>query len=178
VIKSRKKHRRPNGNSLAEMPAALYLLFVGIFIPLLALAVFSYRISLVFFAVRDAACQAAKSQTFTAAQAAASSSWAHDISGWNGISGTENLVIVIHSIADGGNSGTSDGAETISSTALPQNSVNTATKVYFYRTICTCTMQPWFGGKWIGLKIPGLTAPYTSTMNYQEVVESTAGLSS
>ncbi len=164
---------------MAELPAVLYLLFIGLVIPMVAMAVFSYRVSLAFFAARNAASQAARSPTFTAAQTAATTAWNTDTAAWNGITPvTENLYIVTHQIADAGAGGTTDGSESVSSTKLAQGTVNVAQNVYFYRTVCVATIAPWFSGKWFGLKIPILTAPYSLTMNYEEVVENTAGLTS
>jgi hypothetical protein len=178
VINSR-KNRRSKGASMAELPAVLYLLFIGLVIPLLALAAFSYRISLAYFAVRNAASQAARSPTFTAATAAATSAWNTDTAAWNGISPvTENLYIVTHQIADAGSGGSTDGTESVSSTKLAQGTVNVAQNVYFYRTVCTVTIAPWFGGNILGMSLPVVNAPYTMTMNYEEVVENTAGLTS
>ncbi len=164
---------------MAELPAVLYLLFIGLCIPLIAGAVFSYRVSMAYFAARDAATQASRSATFTAAQTAATTAWNKDTAAWNGISAvSENLYIVTHTIQDAGSNGQSDGTESVTSTKLAQGTVNVAANVYFYRTVCVVTIQPWFGGSWFGMAIPCVTAPYNLSLHYEEVVENTAGLTS
>jgi hypothetical protein len=180
IVMNSRKNRRSKGASMAELPAVLYLLFIGLIVPMVAMAVFSYRVSLAYFAARNAASQAARAATFTAATAAATTAWTTDTGAWNGISPvTENLYIVTHQIIDAGSSGSgTDGTETVSSTKLTQGTVNVAQNVYFYRTVCVVTIAPWFSGKWFGLKIPMITAPYNLMLNYQEVVENTAGLTS
>lgn len=179
-MKSLRKRRRSNGASLAELPAALYLLFIGLFIPFLAMVVMTYRVGLVYFAVRDAASQAAISQTFTLAKAASAAALAKDSAAFSGISivGPQQFYIVIHQITDGTTNGQTDGTETTSTTKLTAGTVDTSTYVYFYRTVVNVSVAPWFGAQWMGIQLPGLTAPYTTTMHYEEVVESTAGLTS
>ena len=158
---------------MAEVPAAMYVIFFGMLIPLIALATFGYRVSAIYFAVRDTCYKAGKSSTFSTAPDDAidnaATAWANDTAAWNGISGTQQIFIVSQPIAG--------GAETVYSQKLP-SPPNTQTNMYFIRLIANCQIQPFFpsGGGWMGLNIPGLTATYPLVMNYQYYVENTAGL--
>lgn len=165
-----RQSRRESGSMLSEMPAAMYIVFVGLLIPLIGLITLSYRYTMLYFAARDACYQAAKSATFTLAQTNAATRWGTDIAAWTGTTGTETLYIVIQPI--GG------GAETTSTTKLPASPApNAQNFVYFIRLVGTCDIQPLFkGASWEGLSIPGLTAVVPVTLKYQTYCENPSGL--
>src|SRR5271155_4426034 len=98
-----RKTRKSRGYSLAEMPAGLMLLFIGIAFPMIILASIAYRSFLVFFATRDCCMKAAKQSTFTNAQATATAVFNTDMAAWNGISGTEQTNIVTKPLGGGAN---------------------------------------------------------------------------
>src|SRR5262249_43155469 len=56
--------RRETGANLAEFPVAIWLLFVGLFFPLLMLAVVTFRANFLNLVAKEAAHAAAKAQTF------------------------------------------------------------------------------------------------------------------
>ncbi len=167
----KRKNRSKNGTILAEFPATMYLIFIGLFIPMMALAMIGYRVSMVYFAVRDACYQAAKSPTFTLAQTNAAATWAKDKAAFTGIdaTSTEIIYIITQPIIGGPENKTSSK---LPLTPAPDPSVN----AYFIRLIAQTSVEPFFSGRWEGMKVPGLTAPIPVTMVYQCYVENTAGL--
>jgi len=146
----------------------MYLVFFGLLIPTVGIGTIGYRISLIYFAVRDACYKAAISPTFTQAQTNAATAWTKDTQAWNGVAGTESIAIITRVIAT--------GAETKSTTKLAANSVNTQTNMYFIRLTGACQIQPFFSGTFRGMSIPGFTSAYPVNITYQCYVENTAGL--
>ncbi len=130
----------------------------------------AYRALLLHNATRDCCNQACKAANYTTAQTVASAQFNKDISPFSGISGTEQLVILIKPLAG--------GTATISTTKLSPNSVNPSSYVYFYKSIVTGQIAPltWFTSGWMGLNIPGLTGPYSITITSESYVENPNGL--
>jgi hypothetical protein len=156
----------------------MYVIFFILLLPLIALVSIGYRVSFLYFAVRDACYQAAKATTFSGstglnAQTAASTAWTKDTAttAWSGLSGTEVIYIVTQPIAG--------GAESVTSTHLPTTpQPSTSTNVYSIRLIATCSIQPMFpaANGWQGISIPGFTQAMPITLKYQCFVENASGL--
>jgi len=150
----------------------MMLIFLGFCFPLIGMMMFSYRASLLYFCLRDAAYQASTSPTFSLAQTNANNTWKTDTASWTGISpvGNPTLTIII--------TATPAGTTTTSSTKLA--AVNTTTNIYFMQTTGTATIQPLLGSGWkvlfMSSGIPGLNAPYTLQMTQQVYVENPNGL--
>ena len=157
----------------------MYLIFVGLVIPLIGLATFAYRVSLCYFAARDACYKASVSSSFgtitsvpPGAVANAASAWNTDVAAWHYISGSETIVIVRHPV--------SGAAETIYTTHLPAPPApppNLQTDMYFIRLTAACTIDPLIPvGKWQGMVMPGLTSPFPLTLKYQTYLENPFGM--
>jgi hypothetical protein len=167
----KRTNRRKNGSVIAEFPATLYLIFVGLLVPMMGLGMIGYRISMIYFAVRDACYQAAKSPTFSLAQTNAATAWTKDKAAWTGIdpTSTEIIYIITQPLPT--------GTEKKTASKLPVSPPpDPAANAYFIRLIAQTSVEPFFYGKWEGLKVPGLTAPVPLQMTYQCYVENTAGL--
>lgn len=163
-----KSKRNCRGSVLAEMPATMYLIFIGLLIPMIGLVTFGYRAALINFSVKDACYKASKSSTFTNAKANMNAAWTADSKLWSGVSGTPTLMSVKHPL--------NGGPETTSVSPLAKGTVDKTNNIYFYRLNATCVIQPIFGGSWLGMKVVGLNVPYTCNMTYQNYCESPDGL--
>lgn len=161
--------RNRKGTAIAEMPASLYLIFIGLLIPFIGLVTFGVRGALIYFSVRDTCYHAAKASTFTNAKAIAATTWANDLKLWGGSTGTQTTYVVVHQL-----SGT-DPPPSVS--PLPASPAPDPTKAnYFIRVVANCSIQPLFGGSWQGMQVPGLTVPYNLQMNYEYYAENPSGL--
>ncbi|HEY9786733.1 MAG TPA: hypothetical protein V6D17_15125 [Candidatus Obscuribacterales bacterium] len=166
----RKKANRRRGYQLAEVPAGLILLILGIFIPLLIISSITYRVSLLWFATRDSCLKAAKAPTFTEANNRAQTNFNRNIAGFPGISGTATIQIMIKPL--------SGGPPTFSSTALPASSIDTNNNIYFIRETANGTLNPLVQmSSYFGKSIPGLTGPFNVQTRFEALVESPNGLS-
>lgn len=135
---------------------------------MIGLVTFGYRAALMNFCVKDACYKAAKSTNFTNAKANMNTAWTANQKLWSGVSGVATLVSVKHPL---------DGKpETTSISPLSPGTVDKTANIYFYRLNATCVIQPFFGGNWMGMKLVGLNAPYTTNMTYQYFCENPDGL--
>ena len=161
-IKPKKRNRR--GNVIAEMPVVIYLLIVGLLIPCIALATYGYRAVMVYMCVRDSAYQASKSTSFTNAQANALKTWTTDSQAWTGVTGTIQTFIV----TEPGNN----------AQLTKLGAAYDPAKTYMIRVAANCTLIPLWGsnGTWLGMSIPGFTAPLPITLNYSYYAENPQGL--
>jgi len=166
------RSRKNRGASIVETPGVIMLIFLGFAFPLIGMMVFSYRASLLYFCLRDAAYQAATSSTFTLAQTNANAAWNRDTASWTGITPSGNPVLTIIITANPA------GTTTTSSAKLA--SVDTANNIYFMQTVASATIQPLLGTGWkllfMANSIPGLNAPYTMKMTQQVYIENANGL--
>jgi hypothetical protein len=161
--------RNTKGSLLAEYPAVLWMLFIGIAIPMILIASCGYRALLFYFAVRDSCYKAAKAPSFSQAQTSATTTFNTEVAAWNGISGTESIFIVTKPL--------NGNPPTISNTKLPANTVNTNLNIYFIREIGNGSIQPLVsGGTYMGMTIPGLTGPFPLQIKYDTYVENPSGL--
>lgn len=164
------ERKKRKGYSIAELPAGMIFLFVGVAIPLLVLSSITYRALFLYFACRDSCIRAAKAPTFSEAQTRASTSFARSIAGFHEISGTQFLRVVVKPL--------SGGAAGVVTGPLAAGSVNTTNNVYFIRQRVNGTVAPLvaMNGKYFGLNIPGLTASFNLSLRYDALVENPDGL--
>lgn len=155
---------------MAEMPAGMILLFIGLGIPLIIMASVAYRAVLLHFGTRDCAIKGARQNTFTKAQTTATTTFSRDINAFTGISGTENLVVVVKPLAG--------GPSTAQAGPLPANSVDKSKFLYFLRATATGQVEPltWCKNGWMGMNVPGLTGPFPLTITSEAYVENPDGL--
>jgi hypothetical protein len=173
---SQRRHRK-KGSILAEFPAAMYVIFFGMLLPLIGLTVIGYRVACVYFAVRDSCYKAAKSGTFgsllipNSAVYNANAAWTTDTAAWSGIAtnSTETIYIVTHPI-----NGSAETVQAVKLAAPP----NTTLNMYFIRLTASAQIQPFFySSSWMGLgAVPGLNAPFPLTITYQYYAENPTGL--
>ncbi len=169
-LQSPRRKKGLSGNSIAELPAGMIFLFVGIAVPMLILSSISYRAVLLYFACRDSCIRAAKAPTFSEAQTRATTSFNRSIAGFHEISGTQQIRIVIKPLTGTGSS--------VVNGPLPSNSVNTSNNVYLIRELVNGTVSPLIamGGGYFGMNIPGLTSTFNVAMRYDALVENPDGL--
>jgi hypothetical protein len=165
----RKLKRNGFGNTIAELPAVMFLLFIGLAIPMMCYASSVYRMLFFYFAVRDSCNRAAKASTFTLAKSTAATIFTTDTTAWHDVSGTQSIKIVIKPIPT--------GTATFSTTALAAGTVNTGSNMYFIRETAIGSVNPLFGpGQWLGLSIPGFTGPLPLNIVVDAYVENPNGL--
>lgn len=167
----RKTKSGVRGYSIAELPAALILLIVGIMLPMIILASISYRASFLWFATRDACIRAAKAPTYTQGAANANTRFAADIGAFSEISGTLTLRVLRKRVDN-------NSAPTVLTGPINSNQLNTNNSIYFIRTVCNGTVAPLVkqAGNYFGLIIPGLTTDMDVRFFYEAYVENPNGL--
>lgn len=162
--------RSTNGSLLAEMPAGLYLLFVGIALPMLVLASMFTRTFLLYQATIDSCKRAARASSYTDANTKATDVFNQNAAAWNGVSGTPTFSVLVKPL---------NGNPTQVKTApLPAGSVKISENVYLARVVVNGQVEPLVpvGYTWQGMSIPGLTAAYPLTLNYVSYFENPSGL--
>jgi hypothetical protein len=165
----RKSKRNCFGDTIAELPAVMFLLFIGLLIPMMCYASSVYRMVFFYFAVRDSCNRAAKASTFTAAGTTANTVFTTDVAGWNDISGTQSIKILIKPIPS--------GPATFATSPLAQGTVNVTNNMYFIRETAVGSIHPLFGpGSWLGISIPGFTGPLPLNIVVDAYVENPSGL--
>ncbi len=169
-LQSQRRKNGLTGNSIAELPAGMIFLFIGIAIPLLILSSISYRAVLLYFACRDSCIRAAKAPTYSEAQTRALTSFNRSVAGFTEISGTQQIRIVIKPL--------NGSAASVVSGPLPRNSINTSTNIYLIRELVNGTVAPLIamGGGYFGMNIPGLTSTFNLALRYDALVENPDGL--
>ncbi len=169
--RTKSKHtRRSNGSLLAEMPAGLYLLFIGIGLPLIILASMFTRSFFLYHAAIDSCMKAARARSFTQAQTTVNTVFNNDAATWNGISGTPTFSILVKPIGP--------GSTQVKTAPLAAGSVQVSQNVYLARVVVAGQVEPLLhiGGGWQGMSIPGLTQPYPLTVAYVSYFENPSGL--
>lgn len=163
-------HRKGHqGYSLAELPAGMIFLFVGVAIPLIILASVTYRATLLYFACRDSCIRAAKAPTWSEGVTRGTNAFNKTVSSFTEISGTPQIRILIKPI-NGSASSTVLGP-------LARNSIDTTNNLYFITESVNGTVSPLIAmGSYFGLEIPGLTAPFGLRLRFEALVENTDGL--
>ncbi len=162
--------RRTKGSFLAEMPAGLYLLFIGIGLPLIILASMFTRSFFLYQATIDSCMKAARAGSFTKAQTTVNTVFSNDAASWSGISGTPTFSILVKPIGA--------GATQVKTAPLPAGSVQVSQNVYLARVVVAGQVEPLvhIAGGWQGMSIPGLTQPYPLTVAYVSYFENPSGL--
>ncbi len=170
LMRKRSTHKKGRtGYSLAELPAGMIFLFVGVAIPLICLASVTYRASLLYFACRNSCIKAAKAPTWTEAVSRAATTFNQSVSAFTEISGTHQIRILIKPVS-GATPSTVSGP-------LARNSISTSNNLYFIRETVNGTVSPLFGmGSYLGLQIPGLTSAFRLRLRYDALVENADGL--
>jgi hypothetical protein len=162
--------RSTNGSLLAEMPAGLYLLFIGIALPCLVLASMFTRTFLLYQATIDSCKRSARSASFTEAKTKSQTVFTDNAAAWSGVSGTPSFSILVKPV---------NGSATQTYTApLPANSIKISENVYLARVVVQGQIDPLFpiGNDWQGMQIPGLTKAYPLQLNYVSYFENPSGL--
>jgi hypothetical protein len=169
LLRSRKQ-RSTNGSLLAEMPAGLYLLFVGIALPMLVLATMFTRTFLLYQATIDSCKRSARAASFTEASIKASSVFATSSAAWSGLSGTPTFSVLVKPL--------NGGATQVKTSPLPAGSIKISENVYLARVVVQGQVEPLFpvGNSWQGMSIPGLTSAYPLDLNYVSYFENPSGL--
>lgn len=168
----KKKNRKNRGAFLAELPAVLYLLFIGIAIPMLVIGSMFGRAFLLYAATQDACVQAARSKSFTEAKTTMNSVFNTGVNSWTGMSGTPEFSVLVKPL-------TSSGSQ-VKTTPLTNGSVQISQNVYLARVVVQGQIDPIVhmsgSSGWQGWQIPGLTQPYPLTMSHVSYFENPQGL--
>ena len=168
----KRKNRKHSGTFLAELPAVLYLLFIGIAVPMLILGSMFGRAFLLYSATQDACIQAARSRSFTEAKTTMTSVFNNGVSSWTGLSGTPTFSVLVKPLTA--------SASQVKTSPLPDGSIQISQNVYLARVVVDGQIDPLIhfsgSGGWQGMKIPGLTEPYPLTMSHVSYFENPQGL--
>ncbi len=163
--------RTSKGYAMAEMPAAMWLLFVGFLIPLVIFVSLGYRATILYFASDSAARKAAKAPTFTDANTRVSSALTTNLANFTGISAAAPSLSVLAKPLSG-------GAPVITKGKLSAGSVDTSKNLYFVITTVDADLDPLVAVKptWMSLSVPGLTGPYHLQLSLESYSENPNGL--
>jgi len=175
--------RKLSGLTIAELPAGLWVIFVGIGMPLLCLVLTTIRFGLFMEAARQAADVAAQAQSYLSNSSTGAITLAQDkalaVAGaFPGLSINPDDVkcwIIVTPLA---NTGPNGNASTVVGPNTPLNTpADTAENLYQLRVDITGQIQPvvslnidYFGG------IPGLNRPMTVKTSMTRVFENPPGL--
>ncbi len=166
-----RQRSRKNGYSIAELPVALWVIFIMFLFPLAIMASLGYRAVILYYGVNSATQKAAKSPSFTDAQtnaAAVLTACTKDFPNIKASAPVESIQI----------KPLSGAAPTFSATKLAAGSVDTSKNIYFVVTQVDADLDPLvqFNGGWMGLNIPGLTGPYHLQYRMEAYCENPNGL--
>lgn len=167
--------RKTSGSSMAEMPAALMIIFVGMFLPLFILASITLRTTLLSAAVKDAAHAAAKAKTFAngtpekpSAQEVAAEQAGATASRFGGIT-LDNVQTGIVT--------TRLGTKQVTRSTSPLVVVDTSKNVYAVEVTVKGRIEPIIRCETGFLaNVPGLTGPMPLNMVASEMTENPQGL--
>jgi hypothetical protein len=162
------KSRSVIASSIAEIPLALFLIFIGLMFPLIALSTITYQAIILQVAVRDSCRAASRSSTWTLAKVNSMAVFDRDIHAFHGIKAEATPVIVIRA---------PDNSEKVTGDKLSLGSIEETEALYLVRISARAELTPIFaGGNWQGLKIPGFTAPMILSASDQIVSENPESL--
>lgn len=170
------KRRSQNGHTIAEQPAGLWLLFIGMFFPLVAMVTLGLRFTFMLLSAQEAAVQASLSRTYSTDISST------DRSAVNSARDTAIRVINKFPGVTFNNCSTAILIADTQSTNIARQTVklnapaDTSRNLYFLETTITGTVAPFIqsSGFWSG--IPGLTQPYTIKLSARKVAENPQGL--
>ncbi len=182
----RKKYRRSKGHSIAELGPALFMVLLIMVLPMATLASLGIRYAIMFYAVRQAAREAAKSTQFIADQSAlqlsAKNRAAQVINLFSNAAGANGLQLVAcNTYADVINISTGATTSYGPSTPIPAGTpITPATNVYNIRVQVDANVRPLFEGGTGWFKnaggIPGLTKSFPVRMVSASMSERPDGL--
>lgn len=163
--------RRLTGYSMAEMPVALWIIFVMFLFPLLIMVSLGYRAFILYYGVNSATQRAAKSPTFSDAQTNSAATLTACIKDFSGISAKPPVESIQIKPLSG-------AAASFSKTKLASGSIDTSKNLYFVVTEVDADLDPLvqFNGGWMGLNVPGLTQPYSLHYRMEAYCENPNGL--
>ncbi len=200
---TQKKQRRLKSNmfgmTIAELPAGLWIIFVGIAMPLMCLVLTTVRFALFWEATREAAAAACSAQAY----ATSTTTSQPGVTQMSAITLAQNTAVNVSSMMSGisinpddvqcwiiitplanaaavgnpGNNNTSEASTTVGPNTPLNTSVDTTANLYQLRVDVTGQIQPvcslsntFFGN------IPGLTQPFPVTISMTRVFENPQGL--
>lgn len=185
----RKKFRQKKGHSIAELGPALFLVLLIMILPMACLASLGIRYTLLFYAVRQAAREAAKSTQFSANQSALQISAINRarqiIALFANSAGANGLTVAptnVHAFVDIINIGTGVANSPGQDTPIPPGTpISTTQNVYNVRVQVDGTVRPLFeaagdGAGWFGVGVPGLTRPFPIRLVCAAMAERPDGL--
>ncbi len=167
----KKFFRRQRGYSVAELPAVLWIILVGLLFPLIIMTSMGYRATILYFGSDSAVRKASKAPTFTDAQSRANATLTANLASFSGISSITPTLFVLVKPLSGGSPVTFPGK-------LAAGSVDTSKNIYFLLMRVDADIDPLvrFDTKWMGMVIPGLTGPYSLRLKVESYVENPNGL--
>jgi len=162
---------RKKGYSLAELPVALWVIFIMFLFPLAIMASLGYRAVILYYGVNSATQRAAKSPSFTEAQANAAAVITACTANFPNIKASAPVESIQIKPLSG-------AAPKFSTTKLAPGSVDINNNLYFVVTQVDADLDPLvqFNGGWMGLNIPGLTGPYHLQYRMEAYCENPNGL--
>ncbi|MBX9688104.1 MAG: hypothetical protein K2X27_15460 [Candidatus Obscuribacterales bacterium] len=168
--------RKSNGNSIMELPAALWITLIVFFMPMMSLATITLRLSLLNMAVLEAVHSASKARSFeqssnegVSAVELANQTFAKFVNSFPGLgAGGVKLSILASSV--------NSGATTRFDNKLSQPA-NSSAFVYQIEGNSSGAIEPVFpiSGHLFG-NIPGLSSPLKISFTAKEFVENPQGL--
>lgn len=185
----RKQYRKNRGTSIAELGPALFLVLLIMVLPMACLASLGIRYTLLFYAVRQAAREAAKSTQFQTNQSALQKSAinrAREVMALFASSAGANGLKVnpadVHCFVDIINIASGTASSPGMDTAVPAGTpISTTQNVYNVRVQVDGTVRPLFeasgdSGGWFGVGVPGLSRPFPVRMVSAAMAERPDGL--
>ncbi len=161
------KNRRCTGSQLVELPIAIWLAVLVLFLPLLDLSLLGLRVGTLHAAARNGAREAGRAPTFTEAASLASTKVTQSLNaGFGGNTLDKVTTAVISTPIDGGEPTRSTGPIA----ADPDNNV------YQIEVVVEGTAAPLVEINFFG-DIPGLSKPFPVSVACTEMVEHPKGLS-
>ncbi len=173
---TRDNRRNAGGNSIAELPPVLIVLFFMFVFPLINLGTVALRWALLCTASRDGAHAAATSYTFETGSPGKPAALQTSPSAVNQLVGKYTGIHVTNIDVDILATDVTSQAVTRHANKLT-NPANTQNNIYAIETIVTADLDPLmlYNLNWI-VNVPGLTAPWRATVRAREFAESPQGL--
>ena len=186
----RKQSKRKGGHSIAELGPALFLILIVMVLPMACLASLGIRYTLMFYAVRQAAREAAKCTQFitnqSALQVSARNRAIQIIQMFANSAGANGLRVVIpngvNTYADIRNISSGVTNRYGPSSPVPAAvTINTGQNIFNYTVQVDAEIRPLFpgGGNWFGgygTGVPGLTGPFPVRMVSAAMAERPDGM--
>lgn len=167
-----KNKRNRKGSTIADTPITLWLLFLGLTLPLMDLASITMRYTFLLAAARDGAFAASREQTYTLADAAAKARINATATTFTGITVTGITTNVVAT-------NLASKAVILRQPNKLASPANPNTNLYQIESVVNGTIQPFInmGGSAAVLpNIPGVTAPVQTTVACREYFENPQGL--